>query len=208
MPEEENEKSNEENEKEEENQESSKFTVNDKRHWVNEEDSEDDIDLEEQVPSYVQKLKDEAEEKDKRLREYIAAYKAKGAETEEIRQRLQRENEGKLDQAKAKLFSQLIPILDNLKRASGSADNSDDFESLKQGLDMTIIQFNKELEENGVQAIQAIGREFDPTTDEACMTVPAEKPEQDNLVIEELEPGYMFKDKLLKPVKVKVAKAG
>ena len=91
---------------------------------------------------------------------------------------------------------------------SGSAINSGDFESLKQGLDMTIIQFNKELEENGVQLIQAIGREFDPSTHEACMTVPAKNPEQDNIVVEELEPGYMFKDKLLKPVKVKVAKAG
>jgi len=196
-----------ENEKEE-NQEASNFTVNDKRHWVTEEDSDSDVELEEQVPSYVQKLKDEAEEKDKRLREYIAAYKAKTAETEEIRQRLQRENEGKLDQAKAKLFAQLVPILDNLKRASGSAKNSDDFESLKQGLDMTIVQFSKELEENGVEAIKAVGRKFNPSTDEACMTVPAENAEQDNVVIEELEPGYTFKDKLLKPVKVKVAKAG
>jgi molecular chaperone GrpE len=196
-----------ENEKEE-NQEASNFTVNDKRHWVNEEDSDSDVELEEQVPSYVKKLKDEAEEKDKRLREYIAAYKAKSAETEEIRQRLQRENEGKLDQVKAKLFAQLVPILDNLKRASGSAKNSDDFDSLKQGLDMTIVQFSKELEENGVEAIKAVGRKFNPSTDEACMTVPVENREQDNVVIEELEPGYMFKDKLLKPVKVKVAKAG
>lgn len=200
--------SDEENEKSEENQGTSKFTVNDKRHWVNEDDSDEDVELEEQVPSYVKKLKDEAEEKDKRLREYIAAYKAKSSEIEEIRQRLHRENESKLDQAKAKLFSQLVPILDNLKRASGSANNSGDFESLKQGLDMTIVQFSKELEGSGVQVIQAVGRKFNPSTDEACMTVPAENPEQDNIVIEELEPGYMFKDKLLKPVKVKVAKAG
>ncbi len=195
-------------EKEKESQEASKFTVNDKRHWVDEDDSGEDVELEELVPTYVEKLKNEAEEKDKRLREYIAAYKAKSAETDEIRQRLQRENESKLDQVKAKLFSQLVPILDNLKRASGAAKNSGDFESLKQGLDMTIVQFGKELESNGVQVIQAIGRKFNPSTDEACMTVPAENPEQDNKVIEELEPGYMFKDKLLKPVKVKVAKAG
>ena len=193
---------------EREDKEKSKFTVNDKRHWVDEDGSSEDAELEEQVPTYVQKLKDEAEEKDKRLREYIAAYKAKTAETDEIRQRLQRENDGKLDQVKAKLFSQLVPILDNLKRASGAAKSSGDYESLKQGLDMTIVQFSKELEDNGVQAIQAVGRKFNPSTDEACMTVVAENSEQEDVVIEELEPGYMFKDKLLKPVKVKVAKAG
>ena len=117
-----------------ENQETSKFTVSDRRHWANE-DEEGNLgnEPEERLPSYVQQLKDQAEAKDKQLREYIAAYKAKTAETDEIRVRLQKENESRLEQIKAGFFKKLIPIMDNFKRAIDSAQSSADYESLKQG---------------------------------------------------------------------------
>ncbi|MFQ5715955.1 MAG: nucleotide exchange factor GrpE [Nitrospinales bacterium] len=189
-------------------EEKSEFKVNDRRHWAHEGELEDseETDLEEQLPSYVERLKNEAEEKDRRLREYIAAFKAKTAEIDEVRGRLQRDNETKLDQFKARLFARLVPILDNLKRADAAAKNNGDFESLKQGIQMIVNQFARDLEENGVKPISAKGRKFDPVTDEACMTVETQDPEQDNIVLEELETGYMFRDKLIKPVKVKVAK--
>ena len=72
---------------------------------------------EERLPSYVEKLKKEAEEKDKKLKEYIAAYKEKTAEDDEFRKRLEKDNDVRLDQFKANLFSRLVPILDNLNRA-------------------------------------------------------------------------------------------
>ncbi|MFQ5673860.1 MAG: nucleotide exchange factor GrpE [Nitrospinales bacterium] len=184
------------------------FTVKDHRHWATEDES-DNADAgtqEEQLPSYVEQLKNQAEEKDKQLREYIAAFKAKNAENSEFRVRLQRENETRLNQFKANLFAQIIPILDNLKRAAEAAETSGDFDSLKQGLRMIVGQFSQNLEANGVKPIRAKGRPFNPKTDEACMTVTTTDPEQDNLVLEELETGYMLGEKLIKPVKVKVAK--
>lgn len=191
-----------------EREEESKFKVHDRRHWAHDGELEDSdsTDLEEQLPSYVERLKNEAEEKDRRLREYIAAFKVKTAEIDEVRGRLQRDNETKLDQFKARLFAGLVPILDNLKRADAAAKSNSDFESLKQGIQMIVNQFARDLEENGVKPISAKGRKFDPVTDEACMTVETQDPEQDNMVLEELETGYMFRDKLIKPVKVKVAK--
>ena len=184
-------------------QENSDFKVTDRRHWVNEDDENEVI--EEEVPSYVKQLQAEAEDKDKRLREYISAYKAKAAEIDEIKQRLQRENQVRLDQFKSDFFAKLLPIFDNLKRAL-AVNISSDKESLLEGLQMTLDQFSHQLEENGVVPIEAVGRKFNPATDEACMTVPADDPEKDNMVLEELEPGYMFREKLLKPVKVKVAR--
>ena len=194
----------------EENKEERKtnFTVNDRRHWVNDEES-DDADAaspEDQLPSYVEQLKNQAEEKDKRLREYIAAYKTKSNENDEFRLRLQRENDKRLDQFKAGLFSQLTPILDNLKRAATAAKTVGDFDSFKQGIKMISGQFSQSLEENGVRPISAKGRKFDPKTDEACMTVETSDPQLEGMVLEELEAGYMFGEKLIKPVKVKVAK--
>ncbi|MEE8260319.1 MAG: nucleotide exchange factor GrpE [Nitrospinaceae bacterium] len=190
-----------------ENQETSRFTVKDRRHWA-QEDEEETLDGEpaERLPSYVEQLKQQAEAKDKQLREYIAAYKAKTAETDEIRIRLQKENENRLEQIKADFFKKLIPIMDNLKRAIDSAQSSADYESLKQGIEMTYSQLLSTLKENGVETIPTSGRKFNPQTDEAFMTEDTTDPDKDNEVVEELEPGYLFKDKLLKPAKVKVAK--
>jgi len=162
--------------------------------------------VEERLPTYVEKLKHEAEEKDRQLREYIAAYKQSTVQNDEFRQRLQRENEARLDQFKANLFARLVPILDNLKRAAGAANQNSDYESLKKGIDLVINQFSREMTDNGVTPIPTQGRKFDPKSDEVCFTVETDDPEQNEMILEEMEAGYMFKEKLIKPARVKIAK--
>ena len=190
-----------------ENRERPRFTVKDKRHWAQEEEGETSADeSEERLPSYVEQLKQQVEAKDNQLQEYIAAYKSKTSETDEIRIRLNKENENCLEQIKADFFKKLVPIMDNLKRAIDSAQSSADYESLKQGIEMIYSQWLGMLKENGVEIISASGRKFDPKTDEVYMTVETADPDQDNWVVEELEASYLFKDRLLKPAKVKVAK--
>ncbi len=185
-----------------------KIVVVDRRHSMNAEDDtgEETANVEERYPNYVEQLRREAEDKDKRLREYIAAYKEKSAENDEFRARLARDNDNRLEQFKANLFSRLVPILDNLKRAAGAAQNSGDFDSLKEGIELVVQQYARELEDNGVEVIQAVGEKFDPKIHEAFLTVDTQDAGQDNVVIEELEPGYLFKDKLIKAAKVKVAR--
>jgi molecular chaperone GrpE len=190
-----------------EKEETSRFTVSDRRHWVLEDEGDSLTDgSSERLPSYVEQLKQQAEAKDKQLREYIAAYKSKTAETDEIRVRLQKENENRLEQIKADFFKKLIPILDNFKRAINSAQSSADYESLKQGIEMTYSQLLNTLKESGVETVPTTGRKFDPQTDEAFMIEDTTDPDKDNEIVEELESGYLFKDRLLKPAKVKVAK--
>ena len=161
--------------------------------------------IEERLPTYVERLKQEAEEKDKRLREYIAAYKEKSGEDDEFRKRLEKDNAIRLDQFKANLFSRLIPILDNLNRAIQATGSNKDFDTLHQGMEMVAKQFARELKNNEVQKIDTQNRKFNPQTDEVVMTEETTDPEQDNTIVEELEPGYIFKDKLIKAAKVKVA---
>jgi len=189
------------------NEEKPKITVVDRRHSMLEEDvGQAEEPAGERLPTYVERLKKEAEEKDKRLREYIAAYKENTSATDELRARLARENENRLDLFKANLFARLLPILDNLKRAGQAATASSDFDSLKKGIEMVIRQYTQELADNGVEEISTAGRKFDPKTDEAFLTVDAADAAQDNDILEELEPGYTFKGKLIKAAKVKVAK--
>ena len=188
-----------------------KMKVLDRRHWVDEDKDSDsagspkDV-IEDRLPNFVEQLKQDAEEKDKRLREYIAAYKDKNAENDEFRGRLQKENETRLDQFKAILFARLIPILDNLNRAAQSASQTKDLNSLQEGIDLVISQFIRELKDNGVEPITSVGQKFDPKAHEVFLTVETEDATQDEIVIEELEPGYKFKEKLIKAAKVKIAK--
>ena len=188
-----------------------KMKVLDRRHWVDEDENSDskgsskDV-IEDRLPNFVEQLKQDAEEKDKRLREYISAYKDKNAENDEFRIRLQKENETRLDQFKAILFAKLIPILDNLNRAAQSASQTKDLNSLQEGIDLVINQFIRELKDNGVEPITSVGQKFDPKAHEVFLTVETEDANQDEMVIEELEPGYKFKEKLIKAAKVKIAK--
>ena len=188
-----------------------KISVVDRRHWAHEDEDSDGEETSksetgEKLPTYVEQLKRDTEEKDKRLREYIAAYKDKNSENDEFRVRLQKENETRLDQFKAILFARLLPVLDNLKRAAESASQSKDIDSLQKGINLVLNQFTRELKDNGVEAISSIGEKFDPKTHEVFMTVDTEDTSQDEIIIEELEPGYRFKEKLIKPAKVKIAK--
>ena len=188
-----------------------KMKVLDRRHWVDEDENSDskgsskDV-IEDRLPNFVEQLKQDAEEKDKRLREYISAYKDKNAENDEFRGRLQKENETRLDQFKAILFAKLIPILDNLNRAAQSASQTKDLNSLQEGIDLVINQFIRELKDNGVEPITSVGQKFDPKAHEVFLTVETEDATQDEMIIEELEPGYKFKEKLIKAAKVKIAK--
>jgi molecular chaperone GrpE len=187
-------------------QDEPEISIVDRRSSTHEEEGEaENSDLEERLPSYVERLKQEVEEKDKRLREYIAAYKEKSGENDDFRKRLEKDNDVRLDQFKANLFSRLVPILDNLSRAIQASDSNKDFESLNQGVEMVAKQFARELKNNEVTKIETQNRKFDPQTDEVVMTEETTNPEQDNTIVQELEPGYIFKDKLIKAAKVKVA---
>ena len=182
------------------------INIVDRRSALLEEDEINEISVqEERLPSYVEKLKKEAEEKDQKLKDYIAAYKEKTAEDDGFRKRLEKDNDVRLDQFKANLFSRLVPILDNLNRAIQAASTNRDFDGLNQGVELVSKQFSRELKNNNVEIIDAKNRKFDPKTDEVFLTEETNDPEMDNMIVQELEPGYIFKDKLIKAAKVKVA---
>jgi molecular chaperone GrpE len=180
------------------------INVVDRRSAMLEEDELETV-QEERLPSYVERLKQEAEEKDKKLKDYIAAYKDKTAEDDGFRKRLEKDNDVRLDQFKANLFARLVPILDNLNRALQAANDNRDFDGLNQGVEMVSKQFSRELKNNDVEIIDTQNRKFNPKTDEIFLTEETDDPGMDNMIVQELEPGYIFKDKLIKAAKVKVA---
>ncbi len=133
-------------------------------------------------------------------------YLRERADLENARKRHQREREEALRFANDRLLKEMIPVLDNLERAVEHAgQGGDEGKGLLEGVNMTITQFRKVLEDFGVKPIKAIGDTFDPNLHQAMGQV--ESAEQaPNTVVTEFQKGYLLHDRLLRPSLVMVAK--
>jgi len=98
-----------------------------------------------------------------------------------------------------------LPVLDNLQRALAAARDSEDPEDIVTGVEMVIKQFTDLLAQMDVTPIEAVGEPFDPEYHHAVMKVEAEDTDEADTVIEELQKGYMRKDKVIRYSMVKVA---
>ncbi len=134
-------------------------------------------------------------------------YLRERADLENARKRHQRDKEDALRFANDRLLKEMIPVLDNLERAVDHADqDNDDNQGLLEGVNMTINQFRKALEDFGVKPINAIGTNFDPNLHQAMGHL--ESAEQaPNTVVSEFQKGYLLHERLLRPSMVMVAKA-
>jgi molecular chaperone GrpE (heat shock protein) len=132
------------------------------------------------------------------------------AETDEQRARLQRAFEQKLETARGDIVAGLLDTLDNLKRATAAAEKSDnknsDFIALLNGVRATANMFEAKIQSLGLSAVPSTGEEFNPEVHEAVEIVPVSK-DEDNRVIEELQTGYKFGSRLLRPARVRVGRA-
>lgn len=127
------------------------------------------------------------------------------AEMENTIRRVRRDSQDDLKYASSSLVRELLPVLDNLSRALQAASQSEDFKSLRDGVELTNKMFNDALSRHGVKPIEAAGAVFDPAVHEALMT--ANNPElDDNAVAMELERGWKLHDRVLRASKVQVNK--
>jgi molecular chaperone GrpE len=131
-------------------------------------------------------------------------------ETDELRARLQRNFDQKLETARGDLIAGLLDTLDNLKRAVAAAEKSDrsekDFNALLDGIQATANLFESKMLSLGLTAVPSVGEEFNPEIHEAVEIVPV-KAARDNQVIDELQTGYKFGERLLRPARVRVGRA-
>jgi len=143
------------------------------------------------------KGKDAIEEHDKLLR--------LGAEFENYKKRAQKEKSDLMKFGNESLLKALLPILDNLERAIDHGEKMNETGPLLQGVQITLRQLLNILERFGVKPVTALGEAFDPEKHEAVSQ--AESDQEPNRVISELEKGYLFHERLLRPAKVLVSKA-
>ena len=107
--------------------------------------------------------------------------------------------------ANQSLVKELLPIVDNLELAIKSAnDNKNVDNCLLDGVDLTLKEILKIFEKYHVKAIEALGKTFDPRYHEAVMREETDK-HPENSIINELQKGYLIRDRLLRPSMVVVA---
>jgi molecular chaperone GrpE len=143
-----------------------------------------------------EKLKEEkAELYDRLLR--------KQAELENFRKRVQREREEFRQRASEDLIRHLLPVLDGFERALRQRSSAVP-ESFYRGMELIHRQLSDVLAQAGLEAIETAGQLFDPHLHQAVETV-EEAGRRDHEIVEELQRGYTFKHRLLRPAIVRVA---
>src|SRR6478752_9442217 len=125
------------------------------------------------------------------------------ADFENYKKRAAREKEDAMKYANSSLLQRLVSILDNFELGLAAAKTESERSPIYSGMVLVQKQLNDFLEENGLQAIEAEDKKFDPNLHEAIAHEPSEIPE--GTVIRQARRGYRFKDRLLRPARVVVS---
>jgi molecular chaperone GrpE len=130
------------------------------------------------------------------------------AETQNVRRRLEAEKEQASSYAAASFARDMLAIKDHLDRALAAV--SEELRADKTaaqflaGIEATSRELDAVFQRNGVKRITSIGEPLDPHRHQAMVEMPSDK--EPGTVVEEMQPGYMMKDRLLRPALVGVAK--
>lgn len=187
--------------------------VTDRRRRFDEETSEAEAgesDAPRAKPTYVEELEARTLEAERKVSEVQSRFEQLRAtlqrETDETRVRLNRAADERARREKADFVTALLPVGDNLGRAIEAADQSGSLDALLEGVRGTLSNFESALAALGVEAVGAVGSEFDPELHEAVDTIEVE-PERDGVVTAEYSRGYRMGDRLLRPARVQVGRA-
>ncbi len=146
----------------------------------------------------------------KKFQEEVAQYKDKYvriyADFENARKRMERERQEFVKYANEELIVNFLNILDDLERTVEVAQTKhQDYEAFLKGIEMVMAHVYDLLKKNGVKPIEAKGKKFDPNVHEVLMQEETDQAE-DGIVLEEFQKGYCLGEKVVRTVKVKLAK--
>lgn len=124
------------------------------------------------------------------------------AEYANFRKRSEKEKNESFSFATANAVSEILGVVDNLERAL--ANEQEDYEGLKKGVQMTYDGLMASLEKLGVSVCGSVGEEFDPNFHNAVMHIEDEN-QKENVIVEVFQKGYRLNDKVVRPAMVKTA---
>jgi molecular chaperone GrpE len=153
----------------------------------------------------TEELKKKLEEKEKEAKEHYDRLLRMAADFENYKKRAVREKEEWTKFANEDLIKGILPFIDNLERAVNHSEKTEDFQSLVEGIKLTVQQLLQTLNKFGVSPIESLGKPFNPAVHQAMLLVESDQHEP-NQVVEEFQKGYLLNDRLLRPATVSVSK--
>ena len=166
-----------------------------------EEASQDDKKDSKSKTSFFGKKKKEKDKFEQQIEELTDRLKRNMAEFDNFRKRTEKEKSSMYIIGAKDIVEKILPVVDNFERGLAQAPEDDAF---ADGMKMIYKQLISTLNDLGVQPIEAVGKEFDPNFHNAVMHVEDEKAGE-NIVVEEFQKGYTYKDFVVRHSMVKVA---
>ncbi len=153
--------------------------------------------------SQAKRLEEALKEERKKSDEYLNRLKYLQADFENYRKRIEKEIRETAETSNEKLIVNLLSATDELELALKSGRETTNRQALLEGVEMTLKKIFGTLGHEGLTKIEAVGKSFNPRLHEVLMKVPTKQCEE-NIVIEEVRPGYMLKDRVIRPSIVKI----
>jgi len=144
------------------------------------------------------------DKKDEKIAELTDRYKRLLAEFDNFRKRTEKEKAQMFEIGAKTVLEKMLPVVDNFERGFKTVDPEDADDAFVVGMDKIYKQFMTTFETLGVTQISTADTEFDPNLHEAVMHVDDDSV-GDNVIVEEFQKGYMYKDTVLRHSMVKVA---
>lgn len=163
--------------------------------------SEESDDPAAQVKKLREKLKIAVDEKQK----YLDGWQRERATILNLRKKDEEAKQQFMKYAEEEFMMDLIPVLDSFTMARANKEAWEKVDkNWRVGVEIIQSQLNSVLEKHGIELVDPIGQEYDPTIHEAIEMIPAQATEQDGKIIEVVQKGYKLHDKIIRAPKVKV----
>ena len=151
------------------------------------------------------KKKEKKDKKDEKIEELNDRLMRQMAEFDNFRKRSEREKSQMFDLGAKDIVEKILPVIDNMERGLATvAPEVLETDAFAQGMEKVYKHFMTVLEQAGVKPIEAVGNEFNPDFHNAVMHVEDEEVGE-NIVVEEFQKGYMYKESVVRHSMVKVA---
>ena len=168
------------------------------------EESQDTKDTESKEKKKFFAKKEKKDKKDEKIEELTDRLTRQMAEFDNFRKRTEKEKSAMYEIGAKDIIEKILPVVDNFERGLGAVTEEQKEDSFVSGMEMIYKQIMTTLDSVGVKAIEAVGNEFDPDFHNAVMHVEDEEVGE-NIVVEEFQKGYTYRDTVVRHSMVKVA---